>query len=67
MLFDVVADVGCRRNAAARHPLVVTRLSKLADRARAELGDVGRPGTGQRPAGRVENPTPRVLPTEPVK
>ena len=62
MLFNVVDDIGCRRDVAKEHPEIVARLGKLAKAARAELGDVGRKGCGQRPAGRVENPTPRVLP-----
>ena len=59
LLFDVVDDVSCQHNVAKQHPAVVSRLSQLAERARADLGDRGRPGKGQRPRGRVENPTPR--------
>ena len=60
MLFNVVEDVGCRREVARFHPDIVERLLKLAEQARADLGDAGRPGAGQRPVGRFENPTPRV-------
>ena len=40
---------------------VVARLTALADRARADLGDRGKPGKGQRRIGRIENPTPRLV------
>ncbi len=60
-LYDLAADIGETSDVAARHPDVVKRLTALAEKARVELGDVGRPGKGQRPVGRVANPTPRVL------
>ncbi len=59
-LFNVVEDIGSRRNVADRHPETVERLKQLAERGREELGDLGRSGVGQRPAGRCKNPTPRV-------
>ncbi len=59
MLFNVVEDVGCRENVAAEHPEVVERLMRLAAKARADLGDAGKPGAGQRPVGRFADPTPR--------
>lgn len=58
LLFDLWHDVGCRRNVAKEHPDIVARLTRLADRAREELGDRGRAGRGQRPPGRVEHPRP---------
>ena len=61
MLFDLEADLKESTDVAAKHPDVVKRLTALADKARAELGDVGRKGTGQRKAGWVETPTPRLL------
>ena len=61
MLFNLVEDVGCRQDVAQRHPEIVKRLMQLAEKGRADLGDVGRPGAGQRPVGRFENPTPRSL------
>jgi arylsulfatase A-like enzyme len=61
MLFNVVEDVGCRRNVAADRPDVVDRLMRLAEKGRADLGDTGRRGAGQRPVGRADAPTPRVL------
>ncbi|MFH1923965.1 MAG: sulfatase [Planctomycetota bacterium] len=63
MLFNVVEDVASRHNVAERHPEVVARLMELAEKGRADLGDAGRRGAGQRPVGRFENPTPRVLPS----
>jgi arylsulfatase A len=60
-LYDVESDLGETRNVAAAHPDVVARLLALAERARQDLGDVGRPGRGQRSAGWVENPQPQLL------
>lgn len=62
LLFHLVEDVGCRRNVAGAHPEIVARLSRLAEGMRGDLGDRGSPGPGMRPVGRVENPTPRLLP-----
>lgn len=62
LLFHVVEDISCDRNVASEHPEIVTRLTKIADQARAELGDVGRPGKGQRPPGKIDrDPMPQVL------
>lgn len=61
LLFDVVADPGERRNLADRQTDVVSRLMKMAEEARAALGDRGRPGREQRKRGRVDHVTPRVL------
>ncbi len=60
-LYDVVSDPGETRNVAAGHADVVRRLTRLAEKARAELGDVNRPGKNRRPVGRFANPSPRVL------
>jgi arylsulfatase A-like enzyme len=57
-LFDVVDDAAESRNVFAQHPDVVSALTKLAESAREDLGDVGRPGRGQRPAGWVFDPQP---------
>ena len=57
-LYDLAADVGESRNVAEKHPDVVRRLMALAEQARKDLGDVGREGTGQRPAGWVKDPKP---------
>jgi arylsulfatase A-like enzyme len=61
-LYDVRRDAGETREVAAEHPAVVERLTLLAERARRELGDGDRLGSGQRPAGFVENPQPLVPP-----
>ena len=60
-LFDLRADLAEAQELAAQHPDVVRQLIEYAEAARIELGDGERRGTGQRPAGFVENPTPRVL------
>ena len=61
LLFNVVEDIGSEHNLAAENPAIVARLEALAERAREDLGDVGRPGANQRPPGRVENPKPMTL------
>jgi len=55
-LFNLTDDPDEARNVAAEHPDVVQRLQKLADAARADLGDAHRKmdGKNRRPAGRVE-------------
>jgi arylsulfatase A-like enzyme len=60
-LYDLKADISESTNLAQEHPDVVKRLLALAEIARRDLGDVGRPGANQRPAGYIDNPTPRVL------
>ena len=59
-LYDVRHDLHEDREVSAEHPDVVKRLLALAERTRAEIGDVDRPGRGQRPAGWVKNPEPLV-------
>ncbi len=59
-LFNVVEDVGEMNEVSAMNNDVVQRLLKLADQAREELGDVNRPGKGQRPAGLSAKPTARI-------
>ncbi len=61
LLFNLVNDVGSERNVAADHPEVVGRLMTLAERARTDLGDRGRPGANQRPPGVVEDPRPQMI------
>jgi arylsulfatase A-like enzyme len=57
-LYDVRSDASETREVSAEHADVVQRLTALAEIARAELGDVNRPGRGQRAAGHVANPQP---------
>jgi arylsulfatase A-like enzyme len=59
-LYDVRHDLGETTELSADNPQVVRRLLRLAEWARAELGDDDREGRGQRPAGWVEQPTARV-------
>ena len=47
-LYNLEADIGEQENVAAENPDVVARLTALADRAREELGDYDRIGTGVR-------------------
>lgn len=61
-LFDLGADIREDKDVSADHADVVKRMPALAVKAREDLGDVGRKGKGQRPAGWVEKATPRLLP-----
>jgi arylsulfatase A len=60
-LFNVRDDIAEVDELSAKHPEVVQRLLKLAEAARADIGDDEKPGSGQRPAGLVPNPTARSL------
>jgi arylsulfatase A-like enzyme len=60
-LYDVRNDVHEDREVSAENPEIVQRLSSLAEKIRAEIGDVDRPGKGQRPAGWVDAPNPLTL------
>ena len=57
-LYDLEADIAEKNNVADLYPDVVKRLFDLAEKARRDLGDVDRKGTGQRPAGWVVTPKP---------
>lgn len=61
-LYDVRHDVGETKEVSAEHPEVMQRLLGLAAGIRKEIGDKDMPGAGQRPAGRVDNPRPLLLP-----
>lgn len=61
-LYNLLADVSEEHDVLNKNEPVVDRLLQLAGRARRDLGDGEREGEHQRPAGRVEDPTPRVLP-----
>jgi arylsulfatase A len=60
-LVDLSQDPSESNNVAEQNPAVVAQLDGLVNRARAELGDGDRNGTGQRLVGRVEVPAPQVL------
>lgn len=62
-LYNLRQDIGEEHECSAAYPDVVRSLTAMAERARAELGDWDRQGSGQRPAGRVDNPTPRLMAT----
>jgi arylsulfatase A len=55
-LYDLEADPGEKVNLADKHPEIVERLTKLADKARADLGDTvtKMEGKGVRPAGEAK-------------
>ena len=53
-LYDVKNDVPETQEVSQSNQDVVQRLLALADHARADLGDMDRPGRGQRPAGWVD-------------
>ncbi len=57
-LVNLNTDIKEENNIASEHPEVVKRLLSYANEARKELGDIGKPGTGQRPAGHYPNPRP---------
>ena len=61
-LFNLAVDIHDDHNVAADNPEIVRRLLAHAAAAREDLGDVDRPGKGQRKAGWVEQPSPRLLP-----
>lgn len=47
-LYDLAADIGETQNVAAAHPEICAVLMKRIERARTELGDIDRTGTGAR-------------------
>ena len=62
LLFNVVDDVSCKQNVADKHPDIIAQLTKIAEDARRDLGDKGRPGKGLRPPGKIDGkPQPQVL------
>ena len=64
LLFNVVEDIGTQEDLSEKHPAVVKRLMALAEPARAELGDLGKAGNGQRSIGKVSDPQPQTLPNK---
>ena len=60
-LYNLAEDIHEDTNVAAENPEIVKQLLIHAEAAREDLGDVGRPGKGQRKAGWVEKASPRLL------
>lgn len=60
-LYNVQTDLAEQDESSAAHPEIVQRLQKFAQTARQILGDDETRGSGQRDAGHVGNPTPRVI------
>ena len=60
-LFDVRNDTRETQEISAHNMDVVEQLLTLAEKAREDLGDLDREGTNQRPAGWIDDPTPRVM------
>ena len=60
-LFNLANDIHEDLNLADKKPDVVKRLLAHAEQAREDLGDVNRPGQGQRKAGWAEKASPRLL------
>ncbi|MCP4611174.1 MAG: sulfatase [Planctomycetes bacterium] len=60
-LINLSQDLQEKHDVSAQHPDIVKRLLIWADKAREDLGDTGRKGSGQRKAGWVRDPTPREL------
>ena len=61
LLFDLYSDPSCSTNVADERPEIVRELIAIAERARADLGDRGIRGSGQRPPGKVDAPQPATL------
>jgi putative membrane-bound dehydrogenase-like protein len=53
LLFNVVDDIACDQNVAAKNPEIIAKLTQAAEAARQDLGDKGKPGVGQRPLGKI--------------
>ncbi|MEY4940196.1 MAG: Arylsulfatase [Verrucomicrobiota bacterium] len=64
-LYNVVEDQGESRDVAAAHPAVVKRLLALAEKGRADIGDLNLRGRGERPAGWLFQAEMQRLPAAP--
>lgn len=64
-LYNVVENPSETIDVKDTHPQIVKSILKFAEIARMDLGDgnglVDHKGKGQRPVGRVDNPTPRII------
>lgn len=54
-LYNLETDIGEKTNLLEKHPEIVKRLKAYGEQARDDLGDNGRKGKGQRPAGQLRN------------
>ena len=61
-LIDLSAETKEVRDLSQKHPEAVQKLTRLAEQARAELGDLNQRGYGQRRAGWVDRAKPQVFP-----
>ena len=52
-LFNLHEDIGETIDVKDNHPKIVSKMLKLGEKMRKELGDQGRKGTGQRSSGRL--------------
>ncbi len=66
-LYNLDEDVGESKNVAAEHSDTVKRLQEFAERARADLGDGPKPGSGCRAPGRVPEPRPIIAPNGTIR
>jgi len=61
-LYDLEQDIHEDRNLASQHPEIAEKLIKLGNAITADIGDAGKPGKNQRPAGMVEQAHPQLMP-----
>jgi arylsulfatase A len=57
-LFNLDSDIGEKNNEAKNQPEIVSKLEKLAESMKADLGDKTADAPGVRPLGRVADPKP---------
>ena len=57
-LFNLETDIGEKTNEAKKQPEIVSKLEKLAESMKADLGDKTANAPGVRPLGRVTDPKP---------
>ena len=60
-LFDLTKDIHEDHDLSAQYPEVVEKMLKLAQRMQHDIGDLGKKGVNQRPAGWVKKPQPQLL------
>ncbi len=60
-LYNLSDDLAEKNDVSKEYPEIVKKLIELSEKARTDLGDVGKDGAGQRKAGWVENPEPQLI------